>query len=81
MATLDRLAAEGIPLKADREQAWRDFAGWRVNYDSCVLGLAQMVLAPRAPWTSDRPPVGGDDHSRFGRRRRSADPNLEDVRR
>jgi hypothetical protein len=29
-----RLAESGLPLKGDRERAWRDFAGWRVNYDS-----------------------------------------------
>ena len=29
------LELEGVPLKADRLQAWRDFAGWRVNYDAC----------------------------------------------
>ena len=29
------LEAAGVPLKADRDQAWRDWAGWRVNYDRC----------------------------------------------
>ena len=50
----DRLFHEGIPLKADREQAWRDFAGWRVNYDTVLITLAGMTLAPYAPWSSDR---------------------------
>jgi hypothetical protein len=50
----DRLAALGVPLRADRAQAWRDFAGWRVNYDTVLLALAGMVLAPPAPWSSDR---------------------------
>lgn len=80
--TLDRLEAEGLPVKADRDQAWRDFAGWRVNYDACVLGLAALVVAPRAPWTSDRPPLGAPVTSafRFGRlRRRSLDADLEAV--
>ena len=27
------LVAAGIPVRADRDAAWRDFAGWRVNYD------------------------------------------------
>lgn len=49
-----RLAALDVPLKADREQAWRDFAGWRVNYDTVVLDLATLVVAPPAPWSSDR---------------------------
>jgi hypothetical protein len=44
----------GIPLKADREQAWRDFRGWRVNYDAVLVGLAVMTIAPRGFWSSDR---------------------------
>ncbi len=50
----DRLADEGIPLKPDRDQAWVDFAGWRVNYDSVLITLAGMIVAPYAPWSSDR---------------------------
>jgi hypothetical protein len=50
----DRLAAAGVPVRADREQAWRDFAGWRVNYDAVLSGLAAHVMAPYAPWSSDR---------------------------
>jgi hypothetical protein len=48
------LAAAGVPLKADRDQAWRDFAGWRVNYDTVLLALAALTVAPFAPWSSDR---------------------------
>lgn len=48
------LAAENVPLKADREQAWRDFAGWRITYDKALLGLASLTMAPYAPWSSDR---------------------------
>ncbi|MCC6613940.1 MAG: hypothetical protein IT320_10710 [Anaerolineae bacterium] len=53
-AVYDDLAERGIPLKADREQAWRDYAGWRVNYDLLVLALSTMTMAPYAPWISDR---------------------------
>jgi hypothetical protein len=53
----DRLEAAGVPLKPDREQAWRDFAGWRVNYDTVLLTLAGLVMAPYAPWSSDRSPA------------------------
>jgi hypothetical protein len=48
------LAEEGVPIKHDLEQAWRDFAGWRVNYDRVLLGLANLTSAPEAPWSSDR---------------------------
>lgn len=51
---LDALARSGVPLRADREQAWRDFAGWRVNYDAVLVPIAGLVMAPYAPWVSDR---------------------------
>ncbi len=53
-AAIDSLAAVGVPLREDREQAWRDFAGWRVNYDRVLVSLAGLVMAPYAPWSSDR---------------------------
>lgn len=53
-AVCDELEAEGIPLRADRGQAWRDFAGWRVNYDTVLLQLAALTMAPYAMWVSDR---------------------------
>lgn len=49
----DRLAGQGIPLKADRELAWRNFAGWRVNYDSVLLALARLTMSPEADWIAD----------------------------
>ena len=50
----DQLQDAGLPLKADRDQAWRDFAGWRVNYDHTLLALCSLVMAPPAFWSSDR---------------------------
>jgi len=55
-SVLDQLAAAGVPIKADREQAWRDFAGWRVNYDRALILLCGLVMAPEAMWSSDRAP-------------------------
>ncbi|HEX6777090.1 MAG TPA: hypothetical protein VF099_02760 [Ktedonobacterales bacterium] len=49
-----RLAAADVPLKPDLDQAWRDFAGWRVNYDRVLIALAALTMAPEAPWSSDR---------------------------
>lgn len=51
---VDELAAAGMDLVADRDQAWRDFAGWRVNYDVTLVALAALAQAPYAPWSSDR---------------------------
>jgi hypothetical protein len=51
---LVELQAADVPLKADRDQAFRDWAGWRVNYDAALVGLASLVVAPEARWSSDR---------------------------
>jgi hypothetical protein len=66
-----RLAADGFPVRLDVEEAWLDFMGWRVNYDAVLLSLASLVLAPYAPWISDRgstrryrPPVIGRRRAR-----------------
>ena len=53
-AAVARLRAQGVPLKADLDQAWRDFAGWRVNYDHALIALTHITMAPPAPWSSDR---------------------------
>lgn len=50
----ERLAGSGAPMKPDRDQAWRDFAGWRVNYDTVLLALTKLTMAPPAIWSSDR---------------------------
>jgi hypothetical protein len=49
-----QLMAAGVPLKADRDQAWQDYGGWRVNYDRPLLFIARLTMAPYAPWVSDR---------------------------
>jgi len=49
-----RMTDARVPLKPDRDQAWRDFAGWRVNYDEVLIRLANLTEAPIAPWSSDR---------------------------
>jgi hypothetical protein len=53
-AVYDKLAEAGVPLRPDRDQCWADFAGWRVNYDRAVITLAGLIMAPYAPWVSDR---------------------------
>ena len=57
---LDEMAAAGLEVKADRDQAWEDWKGWRVNYDTVLLNLARLVEAPLTPWISDRSPVGAN---------------------
>lgn len=53
-AARELLAREGVALKSDCDQSWRDFAGWRINYDRVLLELASLTMAPYAPWSSDR---------------------------
>ena len=50
----DQLRELHVPMKDDRDQAWRDFAGWRVNYDTALLALSGLLMAPYSPWSSDR---------------------------
>ena len=50
------LANEGVRRKPDREQTWRNFAGWRVNYDAQLLALCSITAAPYAHWSADRAP-------------------------
>jgi hypothetical protein len=51
------LADFGVPVRPDRDRCWRDFRGWRVNYDQVLLALAALTLAPYAMWSSDRSSV------------------------
>ena len=53
---INQLVKAGLPIKTDREQAWRDFAGWRVNYDRALILTCGLVMAPYASWSSDRAP-------------------------
>ncbi|MEM7336647.1 MAG: hypothetical protein AAF490_31500 [Chloroflexota bacterium] len=50
----DALAQQDVPMVADREKAWVDFYGWRINYDRALLSLAALTMAPYAEWVSDR---------------------------
>ena len=52
-AACERLVAQGLPLKADLDLAWQNFAGWRVNYDEVLNILAELTMAPDVPWLSE----------------------------
>jgi hypothetical protein len=53
-AACEQLRSVGVPLKADREESWRAFVSMRSQYDIPLLALANLVFAPKAPWSSDR---------------------------
>jgi hypothetical protein len=48
------LAAYGFPMERSAEEAWPDFRGWRVNYESVAYRLADRLTAPPAPWSGPR---------------------------
>lgn len=73
-AVMTDLEEAGVPLIPDRDQAWRAWSGWRVNYDTVLLELAALVEAPLIPWVSDRRPVGVGRRSRRPTFRRSSGP-------
>jgi hypothetical protein len=52
---LDRLEAVGFPMERSREEAWRHFRGWRVNYEAAAYLLANRLEAVPAPWSGERP--------------------------
>ena len=51
---LEQFKDQGIPVKANTEQAWNDFAGWRVNYDSVLMNLCELTMAPLSSWSSNQ---------------------------
>jgi hypothetical protein len=44
----------GFPMERSAEEAWVDFVGWRVNYESVAYRLADRLTAPPAPWSGTR---------------------------
>jgi len=71
-AVCNALAELGVPIKSDRDQAWRDFVGWRVNYDAVLIGLAVLTAAPNGVWSSDRIPYRRSPFITAGRSARRA---------
>jgi hypothetical protein len=65
-----QMEGAGVPIRADRDQAWRDFAGWRVNYDRVLVAMAGLTDAAPAPWSSDRAARWRDTRPGVLRRRR-----------
>jgi hypothetical protein len=47
---LARLERSGVPLIADREAGWRDFVGWRANYDQIIETSYRLFNCPRVDW-------------------------------
>jgi hypothetical protein len=73
---LDRLEAVGFPIERSREEAWRHFQGWRVNYEASAYLLADQLVAVPAPWSGERHrlPLGAQDLPARPRHRTPDDP-------
>jgi hypothetical protein len=56
---LDHMANSGAPVLPDRDAAWLDFVGWRVNYDAMIEELHVRFTSPRVQWsmTLTQPPT------------------------
>ncbi len=48
------LSSYGFPMERTAEEAWADFRGWRVNYETVAYRLADRLTAPPAPWSGSR---------------------------
>ncbi len=44
----------GFPITRDPADAWPDFVGWRVNYESAAYQIAAVVDAVPALWSGPR---------------------------
>ena len=64
---LDRLGRSGVPLVEDRDAAWNDFVGWRVNYDAIVENFYSLFNCPRTDWrVASVQPLVGPSNQRGG---------------
>lgn len=62
---LDRLERSGVPLVANRDEAWRDFVGWRMNYDAIIEACYNLFTCPRTDWrTASVQPLFGPSNQR-----------------
>jgi hypothetical protein len=51
VAMLDEI---GFPMERTAVEAWPDFRGWRVNYETSAYRLCDRLTAPPAPWSGSR---------------------------
>jgi hypothetical protein len=49
-----RMREVDFPIERDPADAWRDFVGWRVNYEPAAFAVAAAVYAVPAKWSGPR---------------------------
>jgi hypothetical protein len=57
-AAVKMLEETGFPVERSAEEAWPDFHGWRVNYETVAYQLADKLVVPPAPWSGRRRHLG-----------------------
>ncbi len=53
-SAVEMLERVGFRTERTAEDAWPDFRGWRVNYESIAYRLADRLTAPPTPWSGPR---------------------------
>ncbi len=53
-AAIEHLREVNFPVERPLEDAWKDFSGWRVNYEAAAYALAWFAEAPPAMWSGPR---------------------------
>ncbi|MFZ0251487.1 MAG: hypothetical protein WAL61_16195 [Acidimicrobiales bacterium] len=53
-SAVDMLESVGFVTERTAAEAWPDFRGWRVNYESIAYRLADRLTAPPTPWSGPR---------------------------
>lgn len=56
---IERLGEVDFPMERAPQEAWVHFRGWRVNYESILYELADMIVAPPGPWSGERSRLRG----------------------
>jgi hypothetical protein len=56
-----RLHEVNWPAERDLDESWRNFQGWRVNYEPIVDALTHLITPPPSPWFVARPELGAAD--------------------
>ncbi len=54
LEAIERLRRVDFPVERSVEDAWKDFLGWRVNYEAAAYALALEIDAPPALWSGPR---------------------------
>lgn len=51
---VERLRSVDFPIDRPLDEAWREFLGWRVNYEAAAYAIAMRIDAPPALWSGAR---------------------------